>query len=305
MQPGELTELADRLRHKIFAAREKRVHPYKDDKILTSWNGLMIAALAKGAAVFGESVYSQASGRAADFIYSKLRREDGRLLARYRDGEAAIPAFLDDYAFLAWGLLELYEATFEAGYLGKSLALTKQMIELFQDKQDGGYYLNGKDAEELIARPREIYDGALPSGNSVALVNLLRLSLLTDDDNLAKEAEKQINAFANIVKEYPRGYAHFLTGVNFFLGPSREIVIAGKAGDPGVEKMLQTVRGQFLPDTVIIFHPAGDDDQRIEELAPFIKEQRSINGMATAYVCQNYACRSPVTDFDQLSGMLL
>lgn len=305
MQPGEFTDSSDRLRLKIFEAREKRVHPYKDDKILTAWNGLIIAALARGAAVFGESVYSQAAARTADFIYRKLRREDGRLLARYRDGEPAIPAFLDDYAFLAWGLLELYEATFEADYLRKALALTKQMIDLFQDKQDGGFYFNGADAEELIVRPKEIYDGALPSGNSVALVNLLRLALLTGDDSLTEVAEKQINAFANIVKDHPRGYAHILIGVDFFLGPSREIVIAGEAEDPGVKKMLQAVRQRFLPDTVIIFHPAGDADQGLEILAPYIKEQRSIHGMATAYVCQNYTCQSPVTDLDKLSGMLM
>ncbi|MDF9407031.1 thioredoxin domain-containing protein [Pelotomaculum isophthalicicum JI] len=305
MQAREFTDLTDRLRQKIFAAREKRVHPYKDDKILTAWNGLMIAALAKGAAVFGESVYSQAAERAVNFIYRKLKREDGRLLARYRDGEPAIPAFLDDYAFLAWGLLELYGATFEADYLGKSLALTKQMINLFQDKQNEGFYFNGADAEELITRPKEIYDGALPSGNSVALVNLLRLALLTGDNNLTELAEKQINAFANIVKEHPRGYAHFLIGAHFFLGPARGVVIAGEAGDPGVKRMLQAVRRQFLPDTVIIFHPAGDADQGIETLAPYTKEQRSIDGMATAYVCQNYTCQSPVTDFDKLSGMLI
>jgi len=303
IRPGEFTDLTDRLRRKIFEAREKRVHPYKDDKILTAWNGLMIAALAKAAAVFNEPVYSQAAARAADFIFRKLRREDGRLLARYRDGEPAIPAFLDDYAFLAWGLLELYEATFAADYLRKSLELTKQMIALFQDRQNGGFYFNGADAEELIARPKEIYDGALPSGNSVALVNLLRLALLTGDDELAETAEKQINAFANIVKDHPRGYAHYLLGVYFSLGPSREIVIAGRAEDPGVIKMLQAVRHQFLPDTVIIFHPAGDAVQGIEELAPFIREQQPIDGMATAYVCQNHACLSPVTDVDELSGL--
>lgn len=177
-------------------------------------------------------------------------------------------------------------------------------FDLFWDKENGGFFFNGEDAEQLIARPKEIYDGALPSGNSVALVNLLRLARLTGDEELAKIAEKQVKTFAAEVEDHPRGYSHFLIGVDFFLGPTREIVIAGKAGESGVERMLRAVRREFLPETVVAFHPEGEAGKDIEKLVPFLKEQHSIDGKATAYVCQNYACLAPVTDVEDLRQML-
>ncbi|MDD4334087.1 MAG: thioredoxin domain-containing protein, partial [Desulfotomaculaceae bacterium] len=227
------------LRNKLFNARKKRVHPHKDDKVLTAWNGLMIAALARGAAVFGEDAYRKAAVNAVEFIMQKLRRADGRLLARYRDGEAAYPAYLDDYAFLAWGLWELYEADFAASHLEQALELTGQMIDLFWDAENGGFYFNGKDAEQLISRPKEVYDGAMPSGNSVALLNLLRLARLTANEKLTEIAERQIKAFSGSIGQYPWGYTHFLMGIDFMLGPTREIVIAGRAGETDTESMLR------------------------------------------------------------------
>ncbi|OPX86312.1 MAG: hypothetical protein A4E53_03222 [Pelotomaculum sp. PtaB.Bin104] len=302
--PGELASKVEKMRQKVFAAREKRVHPYKDDKILTAWNGLMIAALAKGAAVFDEPVYRQAAAGAVDFIFQHLRRPDGRLLARFRDGEADFPAYLDDYAFLTWGLLELYEATFEAAYLEKAAELVKQKLDLFWDQENSGFYFNGNDSEQLIARPKEIYDGALPSGNSVALANLLRLARLTGDEALTETAEKLVGAFADEVKQAPHGYPHFLIGVDFLLGPAREIVIVGEAEDPWVNKMLQTVCRKFLPDAVVVFHPFGTAGEDIEKIAPFLKEQRPIKGKATAYICQNYACQAPVTEYNEFVDIL-
>lgn len=304
MEPGELADKVGVFRQKLFESREKRVHPYKDDKILTSWNGLMIAALSKGAAVFDEPRFREAAVRAVEFIYKELRREDGRLLARYRDGEAAFPAYLDDYAFFTWGLVELYEATFEVAYLEKALELAKQTVGLFWDKDNGGFFFNGEDAEQLIARPKEIYDGALPSGNSVALLNLLRLARLSGEEALAETAEKLVKTFAGDVGEHPRGYSHFLMGVDFLNGPTREIVITGRLKDPGVDRMLRAVRREFLPGTVVAFHPEGEAGKDIEKLVPFLKEQRPMDGVATAYVCQNHACRVPVTDVEELGRML-
>ncbi|MFX4262236.1 thioredoxin domain-containing protein [Pelotomaculum propionicicum] len=287
------------MREKLFQAREKRVHPYKDDKVLTSWNGLMIAAMARGAAVFGEDVYRDAAARAVEFIFNKMRRADGRLLARYRDGESAYPAYLDDYAFLTWGLLELYEATFDATHLEGAIELTGQMIDLFWDEENGGFFFNGKDAEQLISRPKEIYDGALPSGNSVALVNLLRLALLTAGQSFADMAEKQVKAFAGSIGDYPWGYTHFLMGVDLLLGPARGIVIAGRAGDADTEAMLRAVSQTFMPNTVVAYHPEGEAGRQIEKLVPFLKEQRLVDGKAAAYICENYACQAPVTDHRQ------
>ncbi len=304
MAPEELAALAEALRKKLFAAREKRVHPFKDDKILTSWNGLMIAALARGAAVFHEPAYRRAADRAVNFIFRALQREDGRLLARFRDGEAAYPAYLDDYAYLIWGLLELYGASFEAGYLEKAVMLVQQVLDLFWDREGGGFFFSARDAEQIIDRPKEVYDGALPSGNSVMLVNLLRLARLTGDQTLTAKAEKQVAVFAGQVAADPGAYTHFLSGVYFFMGPAREVVIAGQADDPHVAKMLRVLQRKFLPDMVAAFHPEGEAGKDIERLAPFLAEQRSIEGKATAYLCENYSCRAPVTDYDSFISQI-
>lgn len=175
----ELERKMSEAREKLFEVREKRVHPHKDDKVLTSWNGLMIAALARGGRVLGDERYTAAAEKAVSFIWRYLRREDGRLLARYRDGEAAYLAYVDDYAYLAWGLLELYEAGFDVSHLEKAIELTHQMLDLFADEEKGGLFFYGRDAEQLLTRPKEVYDGALPSGNSVAACNLIRLARMT------------------------------------------------------------------------------------------------------------------------------
>lgn len=303
-EAGELRRKLAAWRQKLFAARERRVHPHKDDKVLTAWNGLMVAALAKGAAVLSEPDYSRAAARAVDFILQRLRRADGRLLARYRNGEAAYPAYLDDYAFLTWGLLELYGATFDPRYLREAMALAEQVKRLFWDEEKGGYYFYGEDSEELLARPKEVYDGALPAGNSVMLLNLLRLARLTGDSVLEEMAARQVEAFAGEVKRHPRAFTHFLTGVQFALGPAREIVIAGREGDGAVRDMIGAVQQMFLPESVAVFKPEGEAGEEIGELAPFTRDTRAVGGLATAYVCQEFACRAPVTDAEELRELL-
>lgn len=304
MRPQELMELVEEFRKKLFEHRKKRVHPYKDDKVLTSWNGVMIAALARAAAVFEEPIYREAAIRSVNFINTNLRHRDGRLLARYRDGESAHLGYLDDYAFFAWGLMELYEATFDTSYLKMAFDVTKDAIELFWDAEEGGFFFYGNDAEQLIARPKEIYDGAMPSGNSVALLNLMRLARLTGDDSLSDTAEKQARAFAGEVGQHPRGYTHFLMGLDFLFGPTREIVIAGRPGEAAAEAMVKAVRRRFIPEAVIAFHPEGEEGAEIEELAPFLKDQNQIDGKATAYICQNYACMAPTTDYNKFINIL-
>jgi hypothetical protein len=182
-------------RDSLLNVRKKRIHPFKDDKIITSWNGLMIAAFAKGYQAFGDQVYADAARSAADFILKTLRTADGRLLRRYRQGDADYTGYLDDYAFLIWGLIELYEATFELSCLEQAVALNKSMIGIFWDEQGGGLYFTGKGNESLITRSKEIYDGALPSGNSVAALNFLRLGRLTGNVDLGQRAEQLIRAF--------------------------------------------------------------------------------------------------------------
>jgi len=180
---------------KLFEYREKRMHPGKDDKILTDWNGLMIAALAKGAQAFDKPEYADAARKASDFMLSRMRGTDGRFYHRYRDGEPAVMAFLDDHAFFVWGLIELYESTFEVSYLMAALEITDIMIEHFQDKENHGLYFTADDAEELILRKKEIYDGAVPSGNSIAMLNLLRLARMTGKAELEGKSNADRKGF--------------------------------------------------------------------------------------------------------------
>jgi len=229
----ELNKSIESARERLFRVREKRVHPYKDDKILTDWNGLMIAALAKGAKAFNDPKYSDAASRAVDFILNNLRDNNGRLLHRYREGEAGIMANIDDYAFLVWGLIELYEATFDVRYLQTALELNNESITHFWDDENGGFYFTPDDGEELLVRQKEINDGAIPSGNSVAMLNLLRLGRITADANLEQKASQIGNVFSKSVKRYPAGFTQFMVGLEFGLGPSYEVIIAGDSKAEG------------------------------------------------------------------------
>jgi uncharacterized protein YyaL (SSP411 family) len=300
----ELGRILEQARKRLFDARKARAHPSKDDKILTDWNGLMIAALAKGAQALNEPKYAEAARRAADFLLKNLRRSDGRLLHRYRDGEAAIPGYLDDYAFLVWGLLELYETAFEVRYLKEALHLTEEMINIFWDERKGGFYFTGQDAEEVLARIKQYHDGAIPSGNSVASLNLLRLGKITANDRLERIAEELIRSFGGQVNRSPTGFTQFLVALDFALGPTKEIVVAGDLDGKGTKRMLRSLQGRFLPRKFLILHPEGKDRKAIEELAPFVKEQVSIDGKPTAYVCENYACKLPTTDEADLISMI-
>ena len=292
-------------RKKVFEARRKRVHPYKDDKVLTSWNGLMIAALSIGARVLGNNKYSEAAEKAVDFIKTKLIREDGRLLARYREGEAAYPGYLDDYAFLIWGLIELYQATFRAEYLRFALELNKDMLKYFRDEENGGLYLYGSDSEELILRPKDVYDGATPSGNSVAALNLLRLSRLTGESELEDMAYEQLKAFGGMLEGYPMGYTHMLMALLFVNGKAGEIVLVGDRAEVGAKRMLQLINKSFLPFTVLVFKDAEAVEADIAGIAPYTEGQVMIGDKATAYICENFSCRAPVTDLDEFKALVV
>jgi uncharacterized protein YyaL (SSP411 family) len=289
---------------KLFSAREKRIHPHKDDKILTSWNSLMIAALAKGARVFKDDNLCRASEKTVNLIFSKLVNKEGRLLARYRDGHAAFLAYLDDYAFLVWGLLELYETTFSVEYLKKAIKLNQHMLDLFWDDEKGGLFFNGNDSEELIIRSKEIYDGAIPSGNSVAALNLLKLSRLTGDVKLSAKAEQLFSAFAESVSSHPSAHSFLLTALSFAVEVSKEIVIVGNKDGNGTQAIIDKVRSYYMPNAIMILNPEGKQGEELQKLIPFIKEMRPMDNKATAYVCQNYACQAPTTDLNNLGEIL-
>jgi len=291
-------------REKLFLARERRIHPHKDDKILTAWNGLMVAALAKGARVLRDDALRKAAVRAVDFIFSNLVNEEGRLLARYRDGHAGFLAYLDDYAFLAWGLIELYETTFNAEYLKKALKLTEEMLELFWDEENGGLFFNGKDSEEHIVRFKELFDGATPSGNSIAALNLIKISRITGDIRFSDKAWELFSAFAEKISGNPSAYSFLLTALLLAFAPSNEIVIVGNIGEGDTDAFIDKIRSYYLPNTVVIVKQGGHQGEELGKLIPFIKEMKRVEGKTTLYVCQDYACKSPTTNMNDLEEIL-
>ena len=282
-------------REKLFNIREKRIHPLKDDKILTDWNGLMIAALAKAAIVLNEPVYLDAAEKAAEFVLHSISKGE-RLLKRYRNGVAALDAHLDDYAFMAWGLLELYEATFATKYLSQALDLMNIMVEDFWDDKNGGFFLGSDQSEKLIVRSKTAYDGAIPSGNSVAVMNMVKLTRITGNTNWAELAEKTIRAFSEDVNRAPTGYTLMLTGFMFDTQNSKEIVIVGDSRNRNTTKFLHTIRASYAPHKVLLFKDTSVSDNRLEQLANWTSTQNSINGKPTAYVCKNFACNQPTSD---------
>jgi len=294
----EVLSSLESARLSLFSAREKRVHPHKDDKILTAWNGLMIAALAKGAQVLGKGPYLEAAAKATDFILTHLMRKDGRLLARYREGDAAYPGYLDDYAFFIWGLLELYSASGKSYYLKTALHLQEELERLFSDEESGGYFLTGSDAEELLFRPKESYDGALPSGNSITALNLFRLARLTGDERWEKKAEQQLLSFRPVLEEHPSGYTAFLQALQFALHPSQELILAGALENSQLPEMRQIFFSEFRPYSSILYQEGS-----LTELIPWTKDYPIDPSHVTAYLCQNFTCQRPVqqvVDFELL-----
>ena len=304
MDEQELEKRIEASREKLFSARETRVHPHKDDKILTDWNGLMIAALAKGASAFNEPEYAEAAKQAADFILKTMRKADGRLLHRYRGGDAGIQANLDDYAFLVWGLIELYEATFDVSYLQTALKLNNDMIRQFWDDKNGGFYFSPYDGEELIVRQKEIYDGAVPSGNSVAMLNLLRLGRITANHEFEEKAAKIGSFFSNAVKQYPAAYTQLMVALDFGVGPSYEVVIVGNSQAEDTKAILDALRKQFIPNKIVLLRPTEKDTDDITSIAEFTRGQSTLGGKATAYVCLNYECKLPTTDIVKMLELL-
>jgi len=292
------------IRQKLFAYREKRIHPMKDDKILTDWNGLMIAALAKGAQAFDEPQYAEVACRTADFILGNMRKANGRLWHRHRGEWTGVDANLDDYAFLVWGLIELYETVFNTEYLKIALELTSDMVKHFWDKDGGGLYLTPDDGENLLVRKKEIYDGAIPSGNSVAMLNLLRLGHMTATPDLEEKAARIGDAFSGSVKQSPSAHTQLMVALNFGIGPCYEVVIAGKKQAEDTRAMIKALRTRFLPNKVMLLNPDGRESPEIAKIAEFTKNQSSIEGKATAYVCLNYSCKSPTTDINKMLELL-
>ncbi len=301
---NQIQEIWESARKRLLQIREKRVHPHKDDKILTDWNGLMIAALSKASRVFGNKAYAVAAGKAANFIITSMCDTDGRLLRRYRLGEAGLSAHVDDYSFLVWGLLELYETTFEPQYLKIAVDLNKDFVQRFWDKEQGGFFFTANDSEKLLVRQKEIYDGATPSGNSVAAMNLIKLSRITGSTELDSMASDIGKAFSGPLTQFPSAYTQFLLFLDFLLGPSFEVVVVGPKGSTETENILSHLNASYIPNKVVVFKPCGEEDSDIISIASYTKDFGMVNQRATVYVCGNYTCESPTNDPEKMLSML-
>ena len=283
---------------KLYVAREKRIHPLKDDKILTDWNGLMIAAFAKAGDVFNSDDYIQQAEKSAQFILKNLTDNNGRLLKRYRNGNAGLDAHLDDYAFFIWGLLELYEATFNVTYLTEAVQLSNIMVEEFWDINNGGFFLGSENSEKLIVRAKTGYDGAMPSGNSVAAMNCSKLNRITGETKWAEISDKIFMTFSNEIQKTPSGYASMVNAFLFNVDSPKEIVIVGSSKDDKTKKAIEKIKSEYVPSKVIIFKDTEDKLNKLSPLAKWTVTQETIDEKTTFYICQDFACKIPTTDLD-------
>ena len=301
ISPESFNRIINTIREKLFNFREKKVHPYKDDKILTDWNSLMISAFARAYQVFGNEKYLTVAEDCAAFILTKMKNEKG-LLHRYRDGEAGIAAHLDDYAFFISALLDLYESSFNVDYLKAAIELNDYLVKHFWDNEGGGFFFTSDESEKLLARQKEIYDGAVPSGNSIEMLNLLRLGRLTSGTGYESYSSEIGKAFAESITASPSAYTQMLAAIDFAFGPAFEIVFAGNKNSDGTRALIKVLREKYLPNKTLLLKDPGDDE--IINIAPFTKDQVMIDGKASVYVCRNFSCGIPVTSVKELEELL-
>jgi len=287
-------------RKKMLEARSKRVPPALDDKILTDWNGLMIASLAKAARVLDDPSYAEAAAQAADFLLTTSRRKDGRLLRTFRAGKARLLGNLGDYAFLTEGLLNLYEATFDEKWLTEAEKLTDLSIQYHLDKKNGGFFFTASDGDKLIARSKNPHDRAIPSGNSVQAMNLLRLALLLNKPLYKDTAEGIFRAFGNDAARSPGAFERFECALDFYHDKPKEIAIIGAPTDQRTQALIRTVYDRYLPNKVVV----GAANKRDDARSPLLIGKKRVNGLPTAYVCEGYRCKLPVTTPDELAKLL-
>ncbi|HTD44739.1 MAG TPA: hypothetical protein VK687_11180, partial [Bryobacteraceae bacterium] len=291
----ETRAVLQRASEKLLEIRSSRPRPLRDDKVLAAWNGLMISAFAKGAQIPDEPRYVQAARDAVDFLRRHLWDESRKvLLRRHREGESAIDGFLDDYAFLGLALLDLYEATFEPADFAWAVELAERAIALFEDAEGGGFFSTSVSSigSDLVLRLKDEYDGAEPSGNSGMALLLLRLARMTDRADFRRSAERTLQAFSSRLEEAGTGVPQMLVAHAFALAKPREIVLAGAASDAVMREMLSTIRRRFLPSTVVM---------RAEQAG---RDMPAVGGLPTAYVCENFACKLPVTGVAALDELL-
>jgi uncharacterized protein len=300
IHPDELSGILERGRQRLFQEREKRVKPHRDEKVLTSWNGLMMVSFAEASTVLAREDYLEVARKNAEFLLSNMCRQK-KILRTYKDGQAKLNGYLEDYSNLVEGLIALYQATGERFWLDESIAFTDVMLEQFWDEMGAGFYLTGRDHEKLIARIKDVYDNATPAGSSVAVFNLLKLALLSGNRTYRDKAEANLERMTAPLGRYPGGFGYLLGAADFYLGPVREIAVVGKTEDPQTRKLLNAIYRQYLPNKVIALLDPGDKGAT---KLPLLEGKTLVHGRPAVYVCQNYACKAPVTDVAELDGVL-
>ncbi len=300
---AELREKLDRGRRRLYEVRSSRVWPGRDEKVLTSWNALMVAALAQAAAVLDRPELAQDAARAADFLLTRMRSADGRLLRTWSQGsQPKYNAYLEDYAFLIDALVSLFEADFQPRWLESAQDLARTMLDQFWDPAEGGFFFTGKDHEALIARNKDPHDNAIPSGNSMAVTALLRLHQLTGQADLLDRAERTLRLYRGLLAAHPMAAGQMLIALDFDLGPTQEVVVVGRQDEPATREVLRLVRSGFRPRTVIAFQPA---DRAPSGPALPLLEGKTGQGDVTTYICQNFACQAPLVGVEAARKALI
>ncbi len=287
------------IRTRLFQERKKRVHPLKDDKVLADWNGLMVAALSRGGRILGDAVLTRAAVKAAKFLLETMRNEDGRLYHRYRDGEVAVSGQAADYAYFVFGLLELYQATFDPAWLENALSLQQMMLTDFWDAESGGFYSTAAATLDLPVRPKELYDGALPSANSVALYNMLCLARITGDAHWDEYAHLLVRSFSGTVASHPSAFTFLLVGLDFALNPGQEVVITGEPDASDTLEMLQALNINFTPNKITLVK-TDRNAERLAGIAGYTDGLQVVQGKATAHICRGTACKESTTEVSTL-----
>jgi uncharacterized protein YyaL (SSP411 family) len=304
MPEADLRRRLAEARRKLYEVRSRRVWPGRDEKVLTSWNALMIAAFAQAAQALDEASYAADAARSADFLLTRMRTPDGRLLRTTGAGsQPKLNGYLEDYSFLIDALVSLYEATFEPRWVESALALTAVMLDQFWDPAEGGFFFTGRDHEALVTRPKDPQDNAVPSGNSMAVTALLRLHQLTGRAELLEKAETTMRLFRGLLAQHPMAAGQWLTALDFYLGPLQEFAVVGDPAAPETRRVLRAIRGGFRPNRVVALRPAGQGGDAAEKVLPLLAGKTAA-GAVTTYVCENFTCQAPLVGADAVEAAL-
>ncbi len=304
-QDTALLQKFEKIRPKLLKIRKSRMDLHKDDKVLMDWNGFMIASLARSGYLLDRTQYIQAAQQGMHFLLNAMVDADGYPIHLFRKGKSDVAATCDDYAYLIWALIELYEATLDVSYLEKAKDFQSRMVDLFWDKEEGGFFMSAQNTRDLIVRPKEFYDGAMPAANSIALLNLLRLGQLFGNAEWLTYADKVMRAYAFMALNHPSQATQALIGFDYAFGPKYEVVIVGIPNRQDTEEMLAIVKQSVGLRRVIIFKPGdGSQGKKLNALFPFTKAHQIKEGKATAYVCKNYVCHEPTTDLKKMETLL-